>query len=141
MAAIRIEIDGSSRNNPGPSGIGVNIVGDDGTVIREISRPVGIRTNNQAEYDALIRGLEEARAYAGRPVIVQTDSELLYRQLTGRYRVKNPGLKPLHARAEQLLAGLPDVTLKHVPREQNRAADRLAQRASKAGTAEEVNHR
>ncbi len=133
MAEIRIEVDGSSRNNPGPAGIGVRVVAQDGTVLREISRFVGIRTNNQAEYLALLQGLEVAREFAGRAVVVRTDSELLHRQLAGSYRVKNAALKPLHARAAKLLAGLPGVRVVHVPREDNAAADRLARSASAAG--------
>jgi len=129
MAEIRIEIDGSSRHNPGPSGIGVRVT-DGGRTVREVSRRVGIRTNNQAEYLALLCGLEIARDYPGRQVVVQTDSELLQRQLSGRYRVRNPGLKALHQKAQALLARLPGVRVVHVPREENRAADRLAREAS-----------
>jgi len=135
MPEFLIEVDGSARNNPGPAGIGVRVVRPDGTVLREISRCVGVRTNNQAEYLALIRGLEEARRLGDARVVVRTDSELVARQLGGHYRVKNADLKPLHARAVALLGTLPRVRVAHVPREQNAAADRLAQDASGAGTA------
>ena len=110
------------------------IIDENGRVIKELSRTLGIRTNNQAEYAALLCGLQEAHLLARQPITIQTDSELLHRQLLGRYRVKNEQLKPLHARAADLLASLPQVSLVHVPREQNRRADRLAQAASLAAS-------
>jgi ribonuclease HI len=132
MAEIQIEVDGSARSNPGPAGIGVRVLGPDGSVLKEISRSLGTRTNNQAEYEAMLCGLEEAGRYRESDVVVQTDSELVHRQLIGRYRVRDAKLQPLHARARSLLAGLPRVTLRHVTRDMNKAADRLAQSASAA---------
>ncbi len=126
----RIEVDGSARNNPGPAGIGVCVLGPDGQIVRQVSRPLGSRTNNQAEYEAMLVGLEEAARLAGRPMVIQTDSELVYRQLTGKYRVRDRELKPLYLAAMARLAQLPNVRLVLVPREQNRRADKLAQAAS-----------
>ncbi|UCG43596.1 MAG: ribonuclease HI family protein [candidate division WOR-3 bacterium] len=130
MAEILIEIDGSSRANPGPAGIGVIVVGPDGSILKQISRAIGENTNNQAEYAALICGLTEASSFPRDTVTVQTDSELLYRQMTGKYRVKNQLLKPLWSQAHRLLRSLPNVRLKHVTRQHNRRADKLAQSAS-----------
>ncbi len=129
-----VQIDGSSRHNPGPAGIGVRITKADGTVIKEISHFIGIRTNNQAEYEALLIALKEISSLLGRKeVVIQTDSELLYYQITGRYRVRNKELKTLHERAKVFLSQLPEVRFTLVPREENRATDRLARNASKVG--------
>ncbi len=130
MPGILIQADGSARNNPGPAGIGVAVIGPDGTVIREISRAIGNRTNNQAEYEAVICAFTEARRLVGQAIVLQTDSELVYRQILGQYRVRNARLKPLHARAAQLLRDTPGVTFRLGPRTENRQADRLAQAAS-----------
>ncbi|OYD16298.1 hypothetical protein CH330_03200 [candidate division WOR-3 bacterium JGI_Cruoil_03_51_56] len=130
MPGIRIEIDGSSRFNPGPAGIGVRIVEKDGSVIKEISRFVGIRTNNQAEYEALLCGLRQALNFAARPIIIQTDSELIYRQVKGSYKVRNEELKRLHTQTRKLLAMLPHADLRLVPRKLNQGADKLARNAS-----------
>jgi ribonuclease HI len=130
LAGFLIQIDGSSLNNPGPAGIGVRITGTDGNVVKEISHSIGIRTNNQAEYEALICALREAAALGDAPVAIHTDSELLYCQMTGRYRVRHPRLKPLYQQAAELLSRLPNVSLRHVPREENRATDKLARLAS-----------
>lgn len=129
MPGYVVQSDGSSRNNPGPGGIGVAVIDSTGRIVREISRAIGTRTNNQAEYEALICALTEA-ANLEPPVVIQVDSELVYRQLAGRYRVRDEKLKPLHARACALLESAPGVALKLVRREQNKLADRLAQAAS-----------
>jgi ribonuclease HI len=132
MAEILIEVDGSSRINPGPAGIGVVVVGADGTILKQISSAIGEATNNQAEYTALVSGLVEAASFPNDTVVIQTDSELLYRQMTGEYRVKNQLLRPLWSRAHHLLRSLPDVRLRLVSREHNRRADKLARSASAA---------
>ncbi|MFO7649782.1 MAG: ribonuclease HI family protein [bacterium] len=129
MADYRIHIDGSSRRNPGPAGIGVEIADSAGRVVKEISHSIGIRTNNQAEYEALLCALRECAALRG-TVVIRTDSELLYYQMKGKYRVRDAGLKPLNAEATRLAARLPDVRLELVRREHNKAADKLAQAAS-----------
>ncbi|MEO0071643.1 MAG: ribonuclease HI family protein [candidate division WOR-3 bacterium] len=125
-----VQIDGSSRYNPGPAGIGIRVVAPDGSVIKEISRSIGIKTNNQAEYEALIEALKEIRCFGiQQPVVIQTDSELLYQQINGKYRVRNQKLKLLHKQALLLLKCLPNVKITLVERGENRA-DRLAKRAS-----------
>lgn len=129
MAAIVIEVDGSARFNPGPAGIGVRVVEPGGRVLKEISRYIGNRTNNQAEYEAMLCGLEQALALPPQEVLIQTDSALVYNQLTNRFRVKDADLKPLYTRCTQLLSRLPNAVLKLVPRRENRYADKLAQSA------------
>jgi ribonuclease HI len=125
-----IHVDGSSRFNPGPAGLGVRISGPDGSVIKEISRAIGVRTNNQAEYEALLCALRECRGLPAVPIVIHTDSELVFCQVTGRYRVRDTGLRPLHAAAARLLTDLPNVSLRLVRREENRETDRLARAAS-----------
>jgi len=127
--AFVIQADGSARNNPGPAGIGVCVLDAAGKVLAETARPIGEHTNNQAEYEALLEALDQAAPLDG-PVVIQTDSELLYHQLSGRYKVKDPDLRPLVSEAKSRLARLPHVRLKLVRREANKRADRLAQAAS-----------
>ena len=122
-------IDGGARGNPGPAGYGVRIESSDGTLIAELHGAVGVATNNVAEYRGLIAALEYLVMQDLRRARIRSDSELLVRQLSGRYRVKHPGLKPLHAAALRLLARLDRVTFEHVPRSANTEADRLANRA------------
>lgn len=100
-------------------------------MLSEISRSIGVRTNNQAEYEALLLGLQEAaKLPEGSVVVVDTDSELLFYQMSGEYRVKDPALRLLHSQARELLGRMPGVKLRLVSREQNRATDRLAKMAS-----------
>jgi ribonuclease HI len=128
-----INVDGSSLGNPGPAGIGVVVSAVDGRVVRELSRYIGERTNNQAEYEALLCGLDQVRDWPNTDIVLQTDSELVFRQLDGSYKVKNELLRPLHERARSALAALTNVRLRHVPREDNRQADRLAKAAAESG--------
>ena len=121
-----VACDGASRGNPGPAGIGVEITTADGTVVAEIARGIGETTNNVAEYTAAIEGLARAEELGARSVTLRSDSQLLINQLTGRYRVKSEHLQPLHRRARSLAAGFERITFEHVPREQNTAADALA---------------
>ena len=123
---LTVSCDGASRGNPGPAGIGVSIVDDDGAVVDEIARGIGETTNNVAEYTAVIEGLARARELGARAVTLRSDSLLLINQLTGRYRVKTPHLVPLHRRARSIAAGFDRISFRHVPREQNVEADRLA---------------
>ena len=118
--------DGAARGNPGPSGIGVMLKSPSGEVIVAEGRFVGHSTNNVAEYKALLLGLELALERGVRKVEVRADSELLIKQLKGEYRVRNPGLLPLYEQAQALLARLEAFRMKHVRREQNAEADRLA---------------
>ena len=131
-AGFLIQIDGSSLGNPGPAGIGVRIIRPDGNVLREISRFIGIRTNNQAEYEGLLCALSESSKLGAGPVVIRTDSELLYYQMAGRYKVKNPALKLLHSKARQMALVLPNVSIELVRREQNKETDKLAKAAAQA---------
>jgi ribonuclease HI len=131
-AGFLVQIDGSSLGNPGPAGIGVRIVGPDGDVLKEVSRSIGIRTNNQAEYEGLLCALRESRELGDRRVVIRTDSELLYYQMAGRYKVKNAELKVLHSKARHLVSQLPNVVIQLVRREQNKETDKLAKAAAQA---------
>lgn len=131
-AGFLIQIDGSSLGNPGPAGIGVRITSPDGNAVKEISRSIGIRTNNQAEYEGLLCALQESRGLGSHRVVIRTDSELVYHQMAGRYKVKNPELKLLHSKARELALALPNVSIELVRREQNRETDKLAKAASQA---------
>ena len=127
-------IDGGARGNPGPAGFGVRIERPDGALVEELHESIGIATNNIAEYRGLLAALEWATSHGCRPVHIRSDSLLLVQQMRGNYKVKNPGLVPLHARARGLAAGIGAVTFEHVPREANTHADRLANRAMDAAT-------
>jgi ribonuclease HI len=123
-----VAIDGASRGNPGKAAIGV-VIQRDGAPVREIAESIGIATNNIAEYRALLRGLEEAEALGARRVRVQSDSELLVKQLKGEYKVRNAALAALHREGLARLRRFDHVWITHVPREANAAADALANRA------------
>jgi ribonuclease HI len=127
-AALRLVLytDGAARGNPGPAGAGVRVESPDGTAIDELAEYLGETTNNVAEYHALLIGLERARALGAASVEVRSDSELLVRQMTGEYKVKNAGLKELVTRARTLERAFRSVAYVHVRREKNRCADRLA---------------
>lgn len=103
----------------------------DRIVFREISYYIGHRTNNQAEYEALLVALEQAKFYCSSQIILCTDSELLYRQINGEYKVKNEELRKYHSQALKMLATLPNVKIEFFPREHNKTADRLAKQAIK----------
>ena len=123
--------DGASRGNPGRASIGAALYRiDDGRMIPagEVSEAIGHATNNVAEYKALIEGLKLAQQREPDRLTVRADSQLLIRQLEGRYRVRNPALQPLFLEAKRLLATMPH-RLEHVPREENVAADALANAA------------
>jgi ribonuclease HI len=128
-AALRLHVDGASRGNPGEAGFGVHVTGDDGSEVASLYGYLGKATNNVAEYQALLHGLRFALARGASRVEVFSDSELLVRQVEGRYRVKSPGLQPLHREARGLLARFERTRIVHVPRERNREADALANRA------------
>jgi ribonuclease HI len=131
-AGFLVQIDGSSFGNPGPAGIGVRIIAPDGSVVKETSRFIGTRTNNQAEYEGLLCALAESRALGSAPVVIRTDSELLYYQMAGKYKVKNSELKVLHSRAREMAMELPNVSIELVRREQNKETDKLAKAAAQA---------
>ena len=131
-AGFLVQIDGSSIRNPGPAGIGVRILNAEGSALKEISRSIGIRTNNQAEYEGLLCALHECRNLGNQRVVIRTDSELLYYQMAGRYKVKNAELKVLHSKAQHLISQLPYVAIQLVRREQNKETDKLAKAAAQA---------
>ena len=127
---VTVHIDGGSRGNPGPAGAGVVVAAaDDGTVLHEAGYYLGHATNNVAEYNALLRGLEAAAALEADEVDVFSDSELLVRQMNGQYRVKNPGLRPLFEEATALAGRFGQFAILHVRREKNKEADRLVNQA------------
>lgn len=121
--------DGGSRGNPGPAGYGIVLLDTVGKTILERSGFITRATSNQAEYRGLIAGLEAVMELGASGVIIRCDSELLVRQLSGRYRVKSQRLRPLFLRAKELLAGLPSWRVEHIPREANQRADALANKA------------
>jgi ribonuclease H / adenosylcobalamin/alpha-ribazole phosphatase len=129
-----VHIDGGSSGNPGPAASAVVIrTADDGTVVHEQGYFLGRATNNVAEYYALVIALEELLILRAESVVVKSDSELLVKQMSGEYRVKLPALKFLHARAKRLASGIGRVEIVHVPREENKDADRLAGEAIREG--------
>lgn len=132
-------VDGASRGNPGPAGIGIVIwEGERGPVLREISEYIDRATNNVAEYRALLRALDEARTLGAAGVEVRSDSNLLINQLTGSYKVKSPDLSPLYMDAIQRLRTFGKWSARHVPRSHNAAADSLANRAIDLAHPEEL---
>ncbi len=126
--------DGGARGNPGPAGIGAVLLTASGDVVEELADFIGKATNNVAEYQALLAGLELALDRGVERLDVFLDSELVVRQVNGRYKVKDAGLKPLHAQACLLLSRFHEVDVKHVRREQNAEADRLVNEAIDAAT-------
>jgi ribonuclease HI len=124
-----VHVDGGARGNPGPAAIGVVVSDADGGVVEQLGEPIGETTNNVAEYRALLRGLERARALGAQEVEVVGDSELVAKQVNGQYKVKHAGLKPLHAEALQALTGFARWRVRTVPRAQNAAADALVNAA------------
>jgi len=131
MTGLSAEIfcDGASRGNPGPASAGAVLLGEGGKVLAEISERLGIATNNEAEYAALILALRKARELGLKEVAVKADSQLVIRQLTGQYKVKHPEMKKRHAEAMALLKGFSGWSAVHVPREENTVADSLANAA------------
>ncbi|OFW10176.1 MAG: hypothetical protein A3H96_18110 [Acidobacteria bacterium RIFCSPLOWO2_02_FULL_67_36] len=119
-------IDGGARGNPGPAGYGVRIEAADGTLLDELHGGIGIATNNVAEYNGLLAALQWAIDRGERDVHIRADSELLVKQMRGEYKVKNPGLQALCARARLLVMQLDRVVFEHVRREFNKEADRLS---------------
>ena len=122
-------IDGGARGNPGPAGFGVRIETSDGELVEEFGESIGVATNNVAEYRGLVAALQWARAHGHQAVHVRSDSLLLVQQMLGKYKVKNAGLQPLHAKSKLIAHEIGRVTFEHVRREQNTHADRLANAA------------
>ncbi len=126
---LTLQFDGGSRGNPGPAGIGVVVAAADGTPLVTLGRFIGRATNNVAEYRALITALEEALKLGAKRVLIRGDSELIIKQMTGVYRVKNPDMQALHAEASGVLKRFTAATFTHNLREKNELADALANRA------------
>jgi len=136
IETVIVYCDGGSRGNPGPAAIGAVVMDadDPSRPLATVSECIGVATNNVAEYRALIAGLEAARRFHPRAIRVRADSELLVRQLEGRYRVRNAGLRTLYEQARALLADYAEVDLVHVRREDNVDADALVNAALDAAT-------
>lgn len=117
--------------NPGPAAIGVVIKDERDNIVASISQAIGRATNNQAEYRAIIAALEKSIEIGADTVEIRADSELVVRQIDGRYRVKNAALKPLHRQVRQLQSQFKGFSVTHVPRRLNKEADRLASKAVK----------
>lgn len=126
-------IDGASRGNPGPAAYAVVMRDPNGNVILELGKRLGRDTNNVAEYYALLAALDYATSKGIKALRIRSDSELLVRQVLGRYKVKSPDLKPLHERALKMSRQLQYFTIEHVRREMNRDADALANAALDSG--------
>ena len=136
--SYRLQADGAARGNPGPAAFGYVIVAPSGEEVALEGEAIGTTTNNVAEYRALIAGLEAARRHQVERLRVCMDSELVVRQMTGEYRVKHAGLKPLNAEAVEARRGVPAVRFVAVKREDNARADQLVNETldEKVGTRE-----
>ncbi len=130
MKEIEIFIDGASKGNPGPSGIGA-VICQNGQTIKNLSHYIGINTNNVAEYSALIYGLQEALIQRADRIKVNTDSQLLYRQIKKIYKIKSEKIAGLYNQAMHLLSAFKEAEFVNIPREENRGADKLATSAIK----------
>ena len=128
---VVIHADGAAEPNPGPAAIGATIKDEQGRLITTISQGIGRTTNNQAEYRAVIAALEKAIELGAQQVDIKLDSQLVVRQINGKYRVKNAALKPLYQQVKHLQSLLEGFTITHVPRQQNVEADNLAYMALK----------
>ena len=125
----RLSTDGGARGNPGPAAYGYVLETEDGTVLAAHGEAIGVATNNVAEYQALVAGLQRAFELGVDEVDVVSDSQLLVRQMTGEYKVKNEALRRLSLQAAELARRLKRVTYRSVPREHNELADRLVNEA------------
>ncbi len=128
-AAYQANIDGGSRGNPGPAAYGVIVRDARGEVVARLKKYIGQNTNNVAEYFGLIAALDYAESHGIRALRVESDSELLVKQMRGQYKVKSSDLRPLYERARKMAQGLESFRIDHVYREQNREADALANQA------------
>lgn len=126
---VVVHVDGGARGNPGPAAIGIVVAEPDGTVLDEVAERIGSATNNVAEYRAVLKGAERARALGASEIELIGDSELVARQLTGVYKVKHPAMKPLHAEALAALSRFDSWRIRTVPRAQNARADELVNAA------------
>src|SRR5438445_4676440 len=129
LKVLRLFTDGASRGNPGPAGLGVVIEDDVGMRLRGLHRWLGVTTNNEAEYRALIEGLRAAQEWKPDRLEVFLDSKLVVEQVGGRWRIKSKELMPLLRTAQELLGAFPEASLTHVERAKNKGADALANKA------------
>lgn len=130
---INAHCDGGARGNPGPAGYGAVLADDQGAVVAELSEYLGLRTNNFAEYSGLLGCLAWALKHEHPRLRVVSDSELMVKQILGKYRVKSPDLKPLYDEARRRIAQLEAFEISHALRHKNKAADRLANEAMDRG--------
>jgi ribonuclease HI len=128
MSRVTVNVDGGARGNPGPAAIGV-VVRDGNGVLEEVGETIGEATNNVAEYRALLRGIQLATERGASELELVGDSELVVRQVEGRYKVKNAGMKELHEEVKRALRSFDSWTIRHVRRESNADADRLVNEA------------
>ena len=135
QATVIVYIDGGARGNPGPAGYGVRIETSDGTLIEELHDSIGVATNNVAEYSALVAALTYLDQHGFQDATIRSDSQLLTKQMLGEYRVRSPGISPLHREASALVQRLGNVRFEHIPRNMNTEADRLANVAMDVSTA------
>jgi len=126
-----INTDGLSKNNPGQAAIGAVLKDARGKVIATVSKAIGVATNNEAEYRAIVAALEKALKLGAEQIELRSDSELVVNQLNGRYKIKSTALRPFYLQTAQLLGQFEKATITYVPREQNTEADRLANEALK----------
>ena len=126
---VVVHVDGGARGNPGPAGIGVVVTDQHGSEVARANAFIGVATNNEAEYRALLLGLKLASQLGAREVEVVNDSQLVARQITGEYKVKKADLKPLHNQALAALRGFEGWQVRSVPRAQNELADGLVNEA------------
>ena len=126
---VLLYTDGGARGNPGPAGAGVVILDEKRKKLKEIYKFLGDATNNVAEYNALIIGLEEASAAGAEDVVLHLDSELVAKQLSGEYKVKDANMKGLFAKTLSLLKGFKSFEIKRIDRSRNKEADRLVNKA------------
>jgi len=126
---LSIYVDGGSRGNPGPAGIGVVLKDGKGKAVKEFNKYIGVTTNNVAEYNAVIYGLQEALIEKADEIELYLDSELVAQQLKGEYRVKNSNIRPLFEQALHLISGFKKADIKHIAREKNKEADKLVNKA------------
>jgi ribonuclease HI len=129
LKTLRVFTDGAARGNPGPAGLGVVIEDEHGMRLRGLHRWLGVATNNEAEYQALIEGLKAVAEWKPDRLEIYLDSKLVVEQVNGRWKVKEARLQALQTKAKELLAGFPEVEIRHVERERNKAADALANQA------------
>jgi ribonuclease HI len=138
--SLVLRIDGGARGNPGPAAYAVVVEAPDGSRLDAFSKTIGRATNNVAEYRALLAALEYSLERGAGRVKVFSDSELLVRQVQGSYKVRHPDLKPLYARAQELIARFDEFRIEHVRREENREADRLLNEALDGAETENLQH-